>query len=237
MIFLNKTILIISSDKLDSEGMSRRLASEITTVYLAANVEEAIKYLSVKNLCLIILDAEISQQDDHMLLKAIDKLKIAPVLILSSRPGHMDRLETLQAGAHAYMGLPFTIEECLAQAQALMKIHADRDTKSDCLFTIIVGNGLTIDPYTRQVFMNGKEVKLTKKEFDLLVCLASSPGQVFSREQLYNYVWNEQAVYNIDDVVKAHIKALRRKLSDADVTYIRNVWGIGYYFHDDENIP
>lgn len=237
MIFLNKTILIISSDKLDSEGMSRRLASEITTVYLAANVEEAIKYLSVKNLCLIILDAEISQQDDHMLLKAIDKLKIAPVLILSSRPGHVDRLETLQAGAHAYMGLPFTIEECLAQAQALMKIHADRDTKSDCLFTIIVGNGLTIDPYTRQVFMNGKEVKLTKKEFDLLVCLASSPGQVFSREQLYNYVWNEQAVYNIDDVVKAHIKALRRKLSDADVTYIRNVWGIGYYFHDDENIP
>ena len=234
---MNKTILIISSDKLDSEGMSRRLASEITTVYLAANVEEAIKYLSVKNLCLIILDAEISQQDDHMLLKAIDKLKIAPVLILSSRPGHVDRLETLQAGAHAYMGLPFTIEECLAQAQALMKIHADRDTKSDCLFTIIVGNGLTIDPYTRQVFMNGKEVKLTKKEFDLLVCLASSPGQVFSREQLYNYVWNEQAVYNIDDVVKAHIKALRRKLSDADVTYIRNVWGIGYYFHDDENIP
>lgn len=135
------------------------------------------------------------------------------------------------------MGLPFTIEECLAQAQALMKIHADRDTKFDYLFTIIVGNGLTINPYTRQVFMNGKEVKLTKKEFDLLVCLASSPGQVFSREQLYNYVWNEQAVYNIDDVVKAHIKALRRKLSDADVTYIRNVWGIGYYFHDDENVP
>ena len=89
---MNKTILIISSDKLDSEGMSRRLASEITSVYLAANVEEAIKYLSVKNLCLIILDAEISQQDGHMLLKAIDKLKIAPVLILSSRPGHVDRL-------------------------------------------------------------------------------------------------------------------------------------------------
>ena len=130
-------------------------------MYLAANVEQAIKYLSVKNLCLIILDAEISQQDDHMLLKAIDKLKIAPVLILSSRPGHVDRLETLQAGAHAYMGLPFTIEECLAQAQALMKIHADRDTKFDYLFTIIVGNGLTINPYTRQVFMNGKEVKLT----------------------------------------------------------------------------
>mgnify|MGYP003289785763 CR=1 FL=1 len=237
MIFLNKTILIISSDKLDSEGMSRRLASEITSVYLAANVKEAIKYLSVKNLCLIILDAEISQQDDHMLLKAIDKLKIAPVLILSSRPGHVDRLETLQAGAHAYMGLPFTIEECLAQAQALMKIHADRDKKFDCLFTIIAGNGLTIDPYTRQVFMNEKEVKLTKKEFDLLYCLASSPGQVFTREQLYNYVWNEQAVYNIDDVVKAHIKALRRKLSDADVTYIRNVWGIGDYFHDDENVP
>lgn len=237
MITLNKAILIISSDKLDLEGMSRRLTSEITTVYLAVNVEEAIKYLSIKNLCLIILDADISQQDDHMLLKAIDRLKIAPILILSSRSGNADRLEILQAGAHAYMGLPFTMEECLAQAQALMKIHANKERKSDCMFTIIRGNGLTIDPYTRQVFMNEKELKLTKKEFDLLFCLASNPGQVLSREQLYNYVWNEQVIYNIDDVVKAHIKSLRKKLSDTDITYIKNVWGIGYYFHDDENIP
>ena len=66
---MQKSILIISSDKLDADGMKARLSSELTTVYIASNVEEAIGFLDVKNLCLVILDSEISQQDDHMLLK------------------------------------------------------------------------------------------------------------------------------------------------------------------------
>lgn len=231
---MQKSILIISSDKLDADGMKARLSSELTTVYIASNVEEAIGFLDVKNLCLVILDSEISQQDNHMLLKAIHKLKIAPVLILSTAADHVDRLETFQAGAHAYMGIPYTMEECLAQARALMKISLERNAKSNHFFTLIMGNGLIIDPQTRQVFLKERELKLTKKEFDLLFCLASNPGQVFSREQLYNYVWEEEAIYNVDDVVKAHIKGLRKKLSDVETTYIKNVWGIGYYFHDNE---
>ena len=132
------------------------------------------------------------------------------------------------------MGIPYTMEECLAQAQALMKIHIEKNAKPNHYFTIIMGNGLTINPQTRQVFLKEKELKLTRKEFYLLFCLASNPGQVFSREQLYNYVWNEEAIYNVDDVVKAHIKGLRKKLSDVETTYIKNVWGIGYYFHDND---
>ena len=145
-----------------------------------------------------------------MLLKAIHKLKLAPILILSTETNHVDRLETLQEGAHAYMGIPYTMEECLAQAQALMKIHIEKNAKPNHYFTIIMGNGLTINPQTRQVF---------------------------SREQLYNYVWNEEAIYNVDDVVKAHIKGLRKKLSDVEATYIKNVWGIGYYFRENEKNP
>lgn len=215
--------------------MKARLSSEMTTVYIAPNVENAIGYLTMKNLCLVILDSEISQQDDHMFLKAIHHLKIAPILILSTATDSIDRLETLQAGAHAYMGRPYTMEECLAQAQSLMKFHVEKSTKPNHFFTIIMGNDLTINPQTRQVYLKGKELKLTKKEFDLLFCLASNPGQVFSREQLYEHVWDEDSAYNVDDVVKAHIKALRKKLSDANVTYIKNVWGIGYRFHDESN--
>lgn len=114
---MQKSILIISSDKLDADGMKARLSSELTTMYNASNVEEAIGFLDVKNLCLVILDSEISQQDDRMLLKAIHKLKIAPILILSIAADHIDRLETLQAGTHAYIGIPYTMEECLAQAR------------------------------------------------------------------------------------------------------------------------
>ena len=68
-----------------------------------------------------------------------------------------------------------------------------------------------------------------------MFCLASSPGKVFTREQLYDCVWNEYAAYNVDDVVKAHIKALRQKLSKSEMEYIKNVWGVGYRFHFENN--
>ena len=73
-------------------------------------------------------------------------------------------------------------------------------------------------------------MELTRKEFDLLFCLARHPGQVLSREQLYNLVWTEDNAINVDDVIKTHIKTLRKKLSQADTEYIQNVWGVGYRF-------
>ena len=86
----------------------------------------------------------------------------------------------------------------------------------------------------RQVFLKGKELVFTKKEFDLLLCLASHLGRVFSREQLYDYVWDDKIVFNVDSVIKTHISSLRQKMIDADVEYIKNVWGLGYKFNNEE---
>lgn len=102
-------------------------------------------------------------------------------------------------------------------------------------YTLAFGKNLVIDPQTRQVVLGGRELKLTPKEFDLLFCLASNPGQVFSREQLYAQIWDEYSAYNVDEVVKAQIKSLRRKLSDVGKEYIKNVWGIGYRFLDEDD--
>ena len=228
-----KSILVISSDEREKYGIFSRLSSSTTAVYVTSTVQEAMPYLTDQRLCLVILDAEISQKDNHTLLKSIKKLKTTPILVLSSQPGHAQRLETLKAGAHAYMGTPYTMEECLAQAQSLMQIYVDSHPEKHTYFTLAFGDNLVIDPSTRQVFIKDKEIKFTRKEFDLLFWLASNPGQVFSREQLYDHVWDEDSVYNVDDVVKAHIKALRRKLSDTDVAYIKNVWGIGYRFQNE----
>ena len=81
--------------------------------------------------------------------------------------------------------------------------------------------------------LNGRDLQFTRKEFDLLFCLASNPGQVFSREQLYEQVWDEHAAYNVDDVVKSQIRLLRQKLSVTGKEYIKNVWGVGYRFHNE----
>lgn len=94
---------------------------------------------------------------------------------------------------------------------------------------------MIIDPLTRQVQLNGKALPFTRKEFDLLYCLASNPGQVFSREQLYDQVWDEHATYNVDEVVKAQIKLLRQKLSMTGKDYIQNVWGVGYRFAEPDD--
>ena len=71
---------------------------------------------------------------------------------------------------------------------------------------------------------------MTRKEFDLLFWLASNPGKVFSRDQLYDRVWDDNSSFNVDEIVKAHIKTLRSKLSISEIEYIQNVWGVGYQF-------
>lgn len=230
---MNKAVLIINTDTAEVRAIKENLSSPNTKIICVSSMDEALRIIGHMEVCLIILDAKISAENDHQLLAAIQRSKITPILILSSQSCHVERMRVFQAGAHAYIGEPYSLEECLAQAQALMQLYCELREPLELCYTLAFGKELVIDTLTRQVLLNGKDLKFTRKEFDLLFCLASNPGKVFSREQLYNHVWDEDAIYNVDDVVKAHIKALRRKLSDAEVTYIKNVWGIGYKFHNE----
>ena len=230
-----KSILIINEDEEEIKELQNFFAAEGSTVFCVKTVDDAIACFANNDLCLIILDADLSVEDDHRLLRVMRKSKNTPILVLSSQSEHRHRLETLKAGAHAYMGSPYSLEECLAQAQSLMQMYMESHPNEHKCFTLAFGKDLIIDPEKRKVFLKGKELHFTRKEFDLLFCLASSPGKVFTREQLYDCVWNEYTAYNVDDVVKAHIKALRQKLSEGEMEYIKNVWGVGYRFHHEQN--
>lgn len=227
---MKKKILIVYKDMVSITELKEYMESSCNEVILATSVEKALYEFINTEFCLVVIDADISMEDDHRLVKVIQKARKTPILILSSQTNHIERLETFRAGAHAYMGKPYSMEECMAQAESLMQLYLDLKPSSDMHYTITFGKDLIIDPYTRQVFLKGRELKITKKEFDLLLCLASNPGRVFSREQLYDHVWDELSAFNVDDVVKAHIKRLRQKLSDADIEYIKNIWGVGYSF-------
>lgn len=234
---MTKNILIINSNPEASRIIASNLSSPNTEIVYEYSMEEALKTYAQKEFCLIILDAAMSAEDDHRLLAALRKSKTTPILILSSQSCHVERLRVLRAGAHAYIGHPYSMEECLAQAQALMQLYCELKPQQDVCYTLAIGKDLVVDPLSRQALLNGKDLRLTRKEFDLLFCLASNPGQVFSREQLYNHVWDEHSAYNVDEVVKAQIKTLRQKLNMTGNEYIKNVWGIGYRLHtepDDE---
>jgi len=234
---MNKSVLIINTNRDISKRIEESLSSPRTKIISVSLMKDALKRIIENDFCLIILDAAISAEDDHQLLAAIRKSKTTPILILSSQSCHVERLRVLRAGAHAYIGHPYSMEECLAQAQALMQLYCELKPQQDICYTLAIGKDLVVDPLSRQALLNGKDLRLTRKEFDLLFCLASNPGQVFSREQLYNHVWDEHSAYNVDEVVKAQIKTLRQKLSMTGNEYIKNVWGIGYRLHtepDDE---
>lgn len=234
---MHKAILIINTNLEMMESIKRNLISSDTEIVCVSTMQEALQAFIRMEFCLIILDAGISAEDDHQLLKAMRKARMTPILILSSQSCHVERLKVFQAGAHAYIGEPYSLEECLAQAQSLMKLYCELKPQRDICYTLAFGKNLLIDPLARKVLLNGQDLQLTRKEFDLLFCLASNPGQVFSREQLYNQVWDEHSAYNIDDVVKSQIRLLRQKLSITGKEYIKNVWGVGYQFQngsDDE---
>lgn len=232
---MKKAILIINANTDAALEMKHNLSSPGTEILCVTSMHDALQTFIKTEFCLIILDAGISAEDDHRLLKAMRKARTTPILILSSQSCHVERLKVFEAGAHAYIGEPYSLEECLAQAQALMQLYCDLKPQKEVCYTLAFGKDLVIDPQTRKVLLNGRDLQLTRKEFDLLFCLASSPGQVFSREQLYEKVWDEHSAYNVDDVVKAQIKLLRQKLSDAGRDYIKNVWGIGYRFHNEHD--
>ena len=111
-----------------------------------------------------------------------------------------------------------------------MQLYIDMNPQSEICYTLAFGKDLIIEPETRQVMLQGSELRLTRKEYDLLFWLASNPGKVYSCGQLYDHVWDDQAAYNVDEVVKYHIKSLRKKLTVSNAEYIKNVWGIGYRF-------
>ena len=229
--YMSPNILIVNQNIDEAKQIKTRLASSNTNAVCAFTIDEALDAFSKMEFCLVILDSAISASDDHNILKAMRSAKTMPILVLSSHADHTERIHAFQAGAHAYMGKPYTEEECLAQAHTLMQLYIDMNPQRDGLcYTLAFGKDLVIEPDTRRVVLQGRELKLTRKEYDLLFWLASNPGKVYSCGQLYDHVWDEFAIGNVDDVVKYHIKSLRKKLTLSSAEYIKNVWGVGYKF-------
>ncbi|MBS6221403.1 response regulator transcription factor [Enterocloster bolteae] len=231
---MKKRVLIIDDDLNVCRQIKYALQSSTTDVYYAFSVAEGIKKFLEQEYCLVIMDISLSEVDGQRLLKIMREAKTIPILVLSSKSGQETKLSTYQAGANAYLEKPYELEECLAQAESLMELYVGLKSPKDRCYTLAFGMDMMIDPERRRVTLKGQELNLTRKEFDLLFCLASHAGQVLSREQLYNQVWNNEKSYNVDEAVKSHIKSLRKKLTVSDIDYIKNVWGIGYRFSDDD---
>lgn len=131
---------------------------------------------------------------------------------------------------NAFLDKPVDVDLCIAQANALIELYLESAEELGKTIPITFGTSLVIAPRYRQVLVRGTPVELTRIEFNLLYFMAKHPGQVFSRRELYNYVWNDYYELGEDETVKSHIKALRKKFVGLGRDIIETVWAVGYRF-------
>ncbi len=196
---------------------------------MTSSAEALASYIK-RDYCLVILDIQLTDMDSIELLRTMRQIKYTPILVLTVPRNAEEIVDLLHLGADTYLEKPLNMDICAAQARALMQLYLDADMNYSHHRPIIRGSKLIISPRYRQVMVDGKPVELTRKEFDLLHYLASYPEQVFSSNQLYRQVWNEEPSESGNDTVKVHIGNLRKKISDIGRECIHTVWGVGYKF-------
>lgn len=233
---MKKKVLIINDDLEVCKQLKYSLQNDTTDAYYTLSAHDGLKRFMEQQYCLVIIDFVLSEIDGHGLIKVMRKTKPVPILVISSIQGNEYKLSAYNAGAHGYWVRPYKLDECLAQARSLIQLYIELVDKEKCYYTLAFSNELMIDSISRKATLKGEALNLTKKEFDLLFCLARHAGQVLTREQLYSQVWENDNSYNVDNLVKTHIKTLRKKLTLANRKYIKNVWGIGYFFADDDSL-
>lgn len=229
-----KRVLVIDNDPANHDEVRRELESECTEVICVNSVQDALKIFLNWEFSLVILDAGLSECDGYSLLEVMQTIKPTPILALSSR--HRKGSEGAASPNSKFdinSKMPYCLKDSLRLAQRAICSYSECETAGKCHYAFVCGKDLVINPDKHEVLLKGQPLELTKTEFDILFCLAKHQGQVLSREQIYDYVWNEDSAFNVDNVVKAHIKAIRKKLAAADTQYIQNVWGVGYRFQID----
>lgn len=227
---IKKRILIVEDDLSICRLMEEQLQNDRTDVFCVPASADALDIFMTQEYCLVIMDVQLSEADSLKMLNTMRAAKHTPILALTSNLKPENRVALLQAGANAYLEKPVNMNVCVAQAEALMKLYCESNHDYQKCCPLTFGAELIINPLYRQVFIDGEPIELTRTEFDLLFCLAQHPGQVWSRSQLYSYVWEDDLGASGDNTVRAHIGNLRKKLADAGKNYIQNSRGVGYRF-------
>ena len=221
-------VLVVDDDRSIRHVLTRYLTLEHYGVVSAGNAEEAMTALHDEQPDLVLLDVMLGEDDGLDLLEQMRTTSQVPVILLTGKSEESDRVMGLKLGADDYVVKPFSPAEVEARIASVL-----RRTRPAAEAPVLTYDELTINLGTREVFLHEETVTLTAKEFDLLSFLASSPRQVFSREQLLDRVWNSSSAWQSTDTVTEHIRRLRKRIeaNPDKPRWLTTVWGIGYRFN------
>lgn len=224
------SILLVDDDAELSVLMAEYFAAHQIPLTLASDGEKGLARALEGNFDLVLLDVMMPRMDGFETLRQIRRKSAVPVIMLTARTEHGDRISGLNAGADDYLAKPFSPDELLARVQAVLRrVGRVPMLKPE----ILEVNGIQLNPGTRQVLRDGSEVEITSLEYDILEILVRSAGRVVSRDDLARSLYNRQA-NPLDRALDVHVSHLRKKL-ERDRALIRTVRGVGYLFAADTN--
>ena len=229
---MGKRILVVDDEKLIVKGIRFSLMQDGLEVDCAYDGEEALEMAKANAYDLILLDVMLPKMDGFEVCQQIRDFSDVPIIMLTAKGDDMDKILGLDNGADDYITKPFNILEVKARIKAIMR--RGRTQKEEEVPSHILKKGdMTIDRESRRVFIEGTEVNVTAKEFDLLELLALNADKVYSREQLLNLVWGYDYPGDVR-TVDVHIRRLREKIeaNPSEPKYIHTKWGVGYFFQN-----
>ena len=227
-----QTILVCDDDQQIVDAIDIYLTGEGFQVVKAYDGYEALELIEKQPVDLMIVDVMMPRMDGiTMMMKVREQGYDFPVIMLSAKSEEVDKIMGLNMGADDYVTKPFTTMELLARVNSHLRRYrkyleaVDGRQSSDKIYCI---GGLELNEETVEVSVDGNPVKLTPLEFKILLLLIKSPGRVFSAEEIYERVWNEQAINT--DTIMVHIRRIREKIeiNPKEPKYLKVVWGVGY---------
>lgn len=226
-----KKILVIEDDLNIAELQRDYLQMSGYQVDLLQDGEQGLQMALAGSYDLVIVDIMLPGRDGYQIIQGIRKKREIPLIIVSARSEDIDKIRGLGFGADDYLTKPFS----LAELAARVKSHISRYERLRGIIQkqeTINSGGLEINTASRKVYVNGKEIKMTAKEYELLLFLASNPNIVFSKERLYDAIWGED-YYGETATVAVHIQKIRKKIENdpGNPQYIETLWGTGYRFN------
>lgn len=223
-------ILVCDDDKEIVEAIEIYLTQDGHQVLEAYDGIEAVEILKKESVDLLIMDIMMPRMDGiRATLKIREKHNI-PIIILSAKSEDADKILGLNIGADDYITKPFNPLELVARVKShlrrYMQLGSTTIKESEAIYTV---GGLAINDDLKEVTVDGEQVKLTSIEYNILLLLVKHQGKVFSIDQIYENIWNENAV-GVDNTVAVHIRHIREKIeiNPKEPRYLKVVWGVGY---------
>lgn len=232
---MKKRVLVVDDEELIVKGIKYSLMQDEYTVDSAYDGEEALDMARNNSYDVVLLDLMLPKLDGMQVCSKIREFSDVPIIMLTAKGEDNDKILGLENGADDYITKPFNILEVKARIKAVLRRNKNTGAENGKNSGILIADGLKMDFECRDVFVDGREINLTVKEFDLLELLIKNRGKVYSRESLLNLVWGYEYPGDVR-TVDVHVRRLREKIepNPSEPKYVHTKWGVGYYYNQQD---